>query len=876
MKKWTPIFLTQFLGVFNDNFLKSLICFVSVVWLTEGDASTIISLASGLLVAPFILFSPLAGLMARIYSKRKVLVAAKLMEIPIMIIAVAGFYFQQLPLVMAALFFMGLQSTLYSPSKYGLIRDIGGADGISFGAGTMEMLSFVGVLIGTVVAGLVSDFSELRFEVLSIGLLATAVLGWLTSRTIKVEEEETEKPSRSLISEINPVSFLARSFKSANQLRGLNTTVLGLAVFWFIGSMIQMNLIVYCPEQLGFTNTQTSMVIAFVAIGIGLGCWVSGLISGSRAELGLVPIGGFGLSLFLTLLNIDGLSPALFIAFLMAAAFFSGWFKVPLNAWIQERVKGRMLGQILAYNNMVVFLFILISALLFGWIEQELGSPFVFKFIAGTAWLVTVVTLVKIPAMLLRFVCFVLAHSIYRIRIKGSENIPKTSGALIIANHLSMLDALLIVASVRRQVRFVMLRKVYDIKLFTWLFKRLNMIPIEAGARPEAIQRFNALCMEEINKGHVVCIFPEGQISRTGHLHSFKKGIEHIAQGIEAPVIPLFLDNVIGSPFSFKNGTDSIYKPRFRNLKRRINVAIGNPLPHPVKAYEARQAVQHLSAEIFADRLMNRSLSKHLTEALSSRSNFVQLITEDGRKVTKQQLLKEALQNQPQYAPNESTYARLLTELGKALRGEIEGDRELAILSGVAGLDQTHNLDAIATIKSLHKVEKPFGFVSCICWPVLFEKTILLGQAEGECALVGGTELVTDFLSAQNWEHFQMVMTGPERLPTTHEQWLKNLQIDIRYGLIAGAYALPVTLNTEDYFIKDITGKKCPFPGSLNGSVGRPIPGVSAQIVGTDGSENGPDEPGMLLLKGAALGVGGWVETQLLARMNEEGFISLE
>jgi len=270
---WLPLFITQFLGVFNDNFLKSLICFISVLWLAEGNESLLISVASALIIIPFLLFSPLAGRMAKTMSKQKIVAYSKLAEIPIMLIAIAGFAISSIETVLASVFLMGLQSAIYSPSKYGLIRDIGGEEQISFGTGTMELLSFTGVLLGTMVAGLVSDRPEEQLHILSVGLLGIAVIGWISSLRIKAEEEPPDETSKD---SINPVIFFINSFKWAKSLKGLNITILGLASFWMIGSLLQMNLLVHCPTVLGMTNTETSMTIAMVAIGIGLGCFVAG------------------------------------------------------------------------------------------------------------------------------------------------------------------------------------------------------------------------------------------------------------------------------------------------------------------------------------------------------------------------------------------------------------------------------------------------------------------------------------------------------------------------------------------------------------------------------------------------------------------------
>ena len=717
MKKWLNLFLTQFLGVLNDNLLKSLICFVSVLWMAEENRSDVISLASALMVLPFILFSPLAGKLARTHSKQKVVEKAKLLEIPIMIIAVVGFYFQLIWVVMLALFLMGLQSAIYSPSKYGLIRDIGGQKGLSYGAGTMDMLAFIGVLLGTILAGLISDFShEVMISTIMVGLIGIAISGWLSSKHIRVMEEVADVEGNNTV---NPLKFLFQSFKWSQSTKGLNVTVLGLATFWLVGSMLQMNLIVHCPEVLGLSNTETSVVIAFVAIGIGIGCWIAGIISRNRVELGLAPIGGIGLSICMTLLTIDGIPTKVFIALLMLGAFFSGLFKVPLTSWIQERVEGRKLGDILAYNNLLVFTFILLSAIIFGWVEKHLGSSQVFVVIAACAWCMTLVTLLKIPAMLARFVFYLLARTIYRIRVSGKDLIPGKTGALVVANHLSLLDGLIVTASIPRMVRFVIHRKIYEHKLFNWWCKRLNMIPIEGNSNPETLRKFNERCINEINSGHIVCIFGEGQIGRTGQINTFKKGIEHIAKGIKAPVYSLYMGNVVGSPFSYKIGTNSTYGIRPSHLKKRINILIGEELPKPLEAFKVRQRIVEHSADVFKERLDGKSLKQHLLDALNTNSNATQIVLEDGRPISKKQLLKDAQNGLLVNNNGQSEYGQIVKELSKVLaESQSDPEKDRAIICGVLGVRQTHDMESIQAFKSLHDVTELFGFVSKICWPI--------------------------------------------------------------------------------------------------------------------------------------------------------------
>lgn len=503
--KWLPLFTTQFLGVLNDNVLKNAIIFISIFWLAKEDRQLVIPIASALLVLPFVLFSPLAGKWSQTKSKQRIFETAKLMEIPIMGVAVLGFFTESIMVVMLAMLLMGIQSAIYSPSKYGLIRDIGGVEGVSYGIGTMELLTFVGVLIGQVLTGLISDLPGNSILIISIIMLVLAVVGWFSSKSISAVEPE---PIKKTGDTINPIMYLYNSYSWSKSIKGLNYTIFGLGSFWLVASMLQMNIYVHAPQHYGMSNTQTSIVMALIAIGIGTGCWVAGIIAKNRVEIGMVPIGGIALSICLTIFATTELSSTNFIILLFIAAFFSGFYKVPLNAWLQQRVEGRKLGNILAYNNMVAFLFILIAAAIFGLVSSQFDTFAVFIFIAAISWIMTIITLVNIPAMMIRFIADAIAKLYFKYDITGANYIPQKSGGLLIANHQSMIDPLIIVAAVPRMVRFVMAREIYENPFIHWLVKRMNVIPVTTNLGKGRLEEFTRICQEEINQGIWFASFP--------------------------------------------------------------------------------------------------------------------------------------------------------------------------------------------------------------------------------------------------------------------------------------------------------------------------------------------------------------------------------
>ncbi len=395
--RWIPLFATNFLGVLNDNLLKNLICFISIYWVAEGNESIVIMMATGVMVFPYIIFSPLAGRYAKTKLKQRIIFYTKLAEIPIMLFAWTGFYFENIYIVITGMFLMGLQSTMYSPSKYGLIREIGGMEGISFGTGAIEMLTFLGVLLGTFFAGLLSDIKTYRLIYILVAVLLVAVTGFFSATKIKADET---KPLDNKMDSINPIKFIIRMIRwSKKELPGLNFTVFGLSVFWLIGSLIQMNLLIHCPQTLKMSNTATGIVMALVAVAVALGTLFSGIISKKKVEVGLIPIGGFGLALSVSTIFVFNPSKILFVVLMVIAAFSAGFFKVPMNAWIQENMQGRNLGDAIAYNNLINFIFILISAGIFGWVESMFNTRIVFLVIAVLSWFITVFLFYKIEGV---------------------------------------------------------------------------------------------------------------------------------------------------------------------------------------------------------------------------------------------------------------------------------------------------------------------------------------------------------------------------------------------------------------------------------------------------------------------------------------------
>lgn len=365
--KWTPLFLSNFLGVYNDNFLKNCIIFIAVGWALPKwmTQSQLISMVSASLVIPYLFLSPLAGRFAVRYSKKKVFSFFKLLEIPVLAVACVAFYFHWVMVAVFAVLVMGILSCLYSPSKYSLIRDIGGEHGVSFGSGVFEMMAFLGILIGTVSASIVSDVYN-QWVVFAI-YIVLAVLGYVVTRSIQaVELPEVENKAGTL----NPIRFLIDSYRFARNHASVNNAIFGASAFWLIGGMLQMNLVIHCKHVYLASNTTTGMVMACAAIGIALGCWAAGKISGKEVRKGLILIGIIGMSLLFFVLTFFHLSLLFFVLCVFSVAFMGGLFQIPCLSILQNSGLGRKLGDMIGYLNLLTFIFVLLGTLLFSLTTQ--------------------------------------------------------------------------------------------------------------------------------------------------------------------------------------------------------------------------------------------------------------------------------------------------------------------------------------------------------------------------------------------------------------------------------------------------------------------------------------------------------------------------
>jgi acyl-[acyl-carrier-protein]-phospholipid O-acyltransferase/long-chain-fatty-acid--[acyl-carrier-protein] ligase len=589
-----PFLWTQFLGAFNDNLFKMVVSLVAVRMAT-GDAGRDLSIVSAVFILPFILFSGYAGQLADVYSKRTVLVVTKSLEIVATALGLIAFLIGHLQITYGVLFLFALQATFFSPAKYGILPEMLPDRDLSRSNGILEMSTFVAIVVGVAAGGAMFDVWQDRLWLIGVIVIAIAVAG--TALSFRIPHVPAAAPGAPI--DVNPWREIGLGLKRLRDDRILSLTVAGISYFWFLGALLQLVMILFGTQVMQLDDRWVGVLTAFAAIGIGAGSVAAGRLSGDKVELGLAPIGSIGMGVFAIALAYSGGSFALAAVNLTLVGFFGGLFAVPLNALLQQRSGDQEKGRLMATNNFLNMIGILIASGALSLCTNVFAlSADRIIFIFGVLTLVSsIYVLSVVPEFLVRFSLWLLTHTIYRITIVGGEHVPFRGPALLVSNHMSHVDGLLVGSCVQRFVRFLVYRAYYE----HWALRRfmtlMKAIPIASGRESMAsIERGR----EELQNGHVVCIFAEGSISRTGNLLPFRRGFERIVQGLDVPIVPVYLDGVWGSIFSFKGGR--FFWKRPARVPYPVTVAFGAPLPSNTPAAEVRLALMALGSDVVAGR----------------------------------------------------------------------------------------------------------------------------------------------------------------------------------------------------------------------------------------------------------------------------------
>ncbi|MGA1871183.1 MAG: acyl-[ACP]--phospholipid O-acyltransferase [bacterium] len=595
-KKFKAFLGTQFFGAFNDNAFKVIICLLAVKVIEDPSAaSRMISLASGLFIIPFILLSAYAGYLADHYSKKKIMVWAKALEIVVMTLGFIALTSGSLPFLLAVLFFMGAQSTLFSPSKYGILPEMFSDEDLSRANGHLQMWTFIAIILGTATSGQLLKLFSNNIGRTGLFFISIAIIGFFTSFFIlTVPPAGSEKRF-----ELNFLKDLLGTLGEVRRNKPLFLCILGVVYLWFLGALFEMNILIYATHFMHLTEAQTGYLLAILAFGMGAGGICAGRLSGEKVEFGLVPLGALGMGIFSLLLYFSYTSPFVTGIILLSLGASSGLFVIPLTAYIQQKSPKEGLGRVLALQNFLTFSGILFASIIYYAFTQllRLQAPVIFLVLGLSSFIVISYIIKTVPDFLLRFLMWLVTHSIYKIRIVGQENVPKEGGALLVSNHVSHIDAFLIGACIQRFIRFLMYRKYYEMRLFNPACRLLKVIPIGRDDNPKQMIRSLMKAREALAEGNLVCIFAEGQVSRTGNMLSFKKGLEVICKGNTAPIIPVYLDRVWGSIFSYYKG--KFFKKIPVKLPYPVTVAFGKPLPSGTDVFRIRQAVTELGTDAY-------------------------------------------------------------------------------------------------------------------------------------------------------------------------------------------------------------------------------------------------------------------------------------
>ncbi len=604
-RRFLPFFLTQLSGAFNDNLFKQALILAILYKIgSEADTSLLINLCALLFILPFFLFSALGGQLGEKFAKERLIRAIKAGEILIMLAGGLGILLGNLPLLLVVLFFMGSQSALFGPVKYSVLPKLLEEHELVGGNALVEMGTFLAILAGTITAGVMMA-SESYATLVAGSVVLVAVLGYLASRGVPATGASlpTLRLDWNLFRQTWAILRLG-----LGQRLSVSRSLVGNSWFWFVGATYLTQIPAYSRDLLHGDETVVTLILTVFSVGIALGSLLCERLSGHKVEIGLVPFGSIGLTLFGLLLwwnsagfpqgavphdwlALLGVGQAWWIlAAVLGLGVFGGFYIVPLYALIQSRTAEQERARVIAANNILNALFMVVSALiaiLFLSLVQ-LSIPQLFLVVSLMNVAVSAYIYSIVPEFGMRFLVWLLGHSMYRVRHQGLEAIPEEGPVVLVCNHVSYVDALLIAGAVRRPVRFVMYYKIFRIPVLNFVFRTAGAVPIAARHEDEAIytQAFERIG-QYLRDGEVVCIFPEGKLTTDGEINEFKAGVERILEENPVPVVPMALRGLWGSFFSRDPA-----KGFFHRVWSRIDLIASAP----IAAADASR--QHLQAQV--------------------------------------------------------------------------------------------------------------------------------------------------------------------------------------------------------------------------------------------------------------------------------------
>lgn len=608
-RRFAPFFWAQFFGAFNDNVFKTalltVLTFEALSW-TTMDRGFLNNLIPGLFILPFVLFSAIAGQLADKFEKSGLVRYIKLLEIAIMLMAAIGWMRHDLWLLIAAVAGMGLHSALFGPVKYAYLPQKLAPDELVGGNGLVEMGTFVGILLGEVLGAVLVLHKPWGIELVAGGTIAIACAGWLASRAIPL----SPAPAPDLKINWNLATETVRNIRYSKQNRPVFLSMLANSWFWFYGAILLAQFPLYAKDYLHGDHSIFVLLLTIFSLGIGTGSLLCERLSGHKVEIGLVPFGAIGLSVFgfdlflasisytnTTLVDISGFlqqhGSLRILADCLLIGVFGGLYIVPLFALIQTRCDPEHMSRTIAGMNILNAVFMVVAALVaMVLLNMGLSIPQLFMVTAILNAIVALYIFTVVPEFLLRFLAWLMLHTTHRVRTFNAERIPAEGGAILVCNHVSYMDAIVILATSPRPLRFVMDHRIFKIPLLSALFKAVRAIPIApASEDAEIMEAAYGSIARALERGELVCIFPEGKLTRDGELNEFKGGIMKILERTPVPVIPMALRGLWGSLWT--RSADNPFQRSFRSGPfSKLELVVGQPM-----------AVNEVTPEVLRERV---------------------------------------------------------------------------------------------------------------------------------------------------------------------------------------------------------------------------------------------------------------------------------
>jgi 1-acyl-sn-glycerol-3-phosphate acyltransferase len=597
-RRFAPFFWTQFLGAGNDNLFKFaftvLVTYqVQVSWLPPAMAGLVIG---ALFILPFLLFSATSGQLADKHDKTRVIRLVKTLEIAIMALAAWGFWVVHVPVLLGCVFLMGLHSTLFGPVKFAYLPQHLAERELTGGNGMVEMGTFVAILLGNVAGGLLVAVDEVGRHYVAVACLGLAVLGRLTAQFVPASPATDPR----LTINWNPLTETWRNLQLARGNLVVFRSVLGISWMWFFGAAFLSQFPSFAKETLGGNEQVASLLLVVFSVGVGVGSLLCEVLSRRHVEIGLVPFGAIGMSVFaidLYFASSGAPTAALVgigaflaqpghwrvVADLFLLSLFAGLYSVPMYALIQLRSPASHRARIIATNNILNALFMIVSSLMAGGLlAAGFSVPQIFLVTGVLNAVVAAYIFLLVPEYLLRFIALIASRLVYRFRVEGDQHIPAIGPAVLVCNHVSFVDPILLMAASPRPIRFIMDHRIFATPVLGWIFRLAKAIPIAPQKEdPVVYERAFAEARKVLDEGELLCIFPEGGLTRDGRLQPFKGGVMKVLETHPVPVVPLALRNLWGSFFSRVDGA-AMTRPLRRGLWSRVGL-VGSPAMAPAE-----------------------------------------------------------------------------------------------------------------------------------------------------------------------------------------------------------------------------------------------------------------------------------------------------